>query len=157
VVKGDGDLAWGRNSGAAIGKRPHIVVAGNQIPAGRDEIAGFDLPAWGNFYGWGPIWKRSSFIKSSRGRLAFVLISRIYPMTYADTGIATDSARVTVGTLGALADQTLPASPRRQSHARGAWTATAGLRVAVASSVIVVSRDSARSPAFPQKNLPLTR
>ena len=64
-----------------------------------------------------------------------------------------------VGTLGAVAGQTLPASLRRQSDARppGAWTATAGLRVAVACSIIVVSRDSVRSPAFPQKNLPLTR
>jgi hypothetical protein len=50
---------------------------------------------WDAFYSWGSIWKRSSFIKSSKGRLAFLLISRIYRHMYADTGIATDSARVT--------------------------------------------------------------
>jgi hypothetical protein len=48
---------------------------------------------WDRFYGWKSIWKRSRFIKSQRGRLAFVLISRIYRHMYADTGIATDSAR----------------------------------------------------------------
>jgi hypothetical protein len=37
---------------------------------------------------------RSRFIKSLRARLAFVLISKIYRQMYADTGIATDSARV---------------------------------------------------------------
>lgn len=124
-----------------------------------EEIRSRTQGVWDNFYGWGPIWKRSSFINFSRGRLAFVLISRIYRMMYADTGIATDSPRHLVGTLGAVAGQTLPASLRRQSDARapGAWTATAGLRVAVASSIMVVSGDSLRSPAFPQKNLPLTR
>jgi hypothetical protein len=58
------------------------------------EIRSRTQGVWGNFYGWGPIWKRSSFIKSSRGRLAFVLIPRIYRIMYADTGIATDCARV---------------------------------------------------------------
>jgi hypothetical protein len=66
----------------------HPVMSGEEI---RSRTQG----VWDSFYGWGPIWKRSRFIKSSRGRLAFVLISRIYRMMYADTGIATDSARVT--------------------------------------------------------------
>jgi hypothetical protein len=48
---------------------------------------------WDKFYDWRSIWKRSAFIKSLRGRLAFLLISRIYRHMYADTGIATDSAR----------------------------------------------------------------
>jgi hypothetical protein len=60
-----------------------------------EEIRSRTQSVWDKFYGWGPIWKRSRFIKSSRGRLAFVLISRIYRHMYADTGIATDSARVT--------------------------------------------------------------
>jgi radical SAM superfamily enzyme YgiQ (UPF0313 family) len=66
----------------------HPVMSGEEI---RSRTQG----VWDSFYSWGPIWKRSKFIKSSRGRLAFVLISRIYRMMYADTGIATDSARVT--------------------------------------------------------------
>jgi radical SAM superfamily enzyme YgiQ (UPF0313 family) len=60
-----------------------------------EEIRSRTQGVWDSFYSWSRIWKRSSFIKSSRGRLAFVLISRIYRLMYADTGIATDSARVT--------------------------------------------------------------
>ena len=66
----------------------HPVMSGEEI---RSRTQG----VWDSFYSWRPIWKRSKFIKSSRGRLAFMLISRIYRMMYADTGIATDSARVT--------------------------------------------------------------
>jgi radical SAM superfamily enzyme YgiQ (UPF0313 family) len=60
-----------------------------------EEIRSRTQAVWDKFYSFGSIWKRSSFIKSSRGRLAFVLISKIYRQMYADTGIATDSARVT--------------------------------------------------------------
>jgi hypothetical protein len=59
-----------------------------------EEIRSRTQAVWDSFYGLGSIWKRSLFIKSSRGRLAFVLISKIYRQMYADTGIATDSARV---------------------------------------------------------------
>jgi radical SAM superfamily enzyme YgiQ (UPF0313 family) len=59
-----------------------------------EEIRSRTQAVWDNFYSLGSIWKRSRFIKSSRGRLAFVLISKIYRQMYADTGIATDSARV---------------------------------------------------------------
>jgi radical SAM superfamily enzyme YgiQ (UPF0313 family) len=59
-----------------------------------EEIRSRTQGVWDSFYSFASIWKRSSFIKSSRGRLAFVLISKIYRQMYADTGIATDSARV---------------------------------------------------------------
>ena len=59
-----------------------------------EEIRSRTQAVWDDFYSFGSIWKRSSFIKSSRGRLAFLLISKIYRQMYADTGIATDSARV---------------------------------------------------------------
>ena len=59
-----------------------------------EEIRSRTQAVWDNFYSFGAIWKRSSFIKSSRGRLAFLMISKIYRQMYADTGIATDSARV---------------------------------------------------------------
>jgi hypothetical protein len=39
------------------------------------------------------IWKRSNCVQSIRARLAFVLISKLYRQMYANTGIATDSAR----------------------------------------------------------------
>ncbi len=60
-----------------------------------EEIRSRTQKVWDDFYSLGPIWRRSSFIKSNRARLAFVLISKIYRQMYADTGIATDSARVT--------------------------------------------------------------
>lgn len=60
-----------------------------------EEIRSRTQGVWDSFYSLASIWKRSKFIKSSRERLAFVLISRIYRQMYADTGIATDSARVT--------------------------------------------------------------
>lgn len=58
-----------------------------------EEIRGRTQAVWDTFYTLKSIWKRSAFIKSRRGRLAFVLISKIYRQMYADTGIATDSAR----------------------------------------------------------------
>ncbi len=59
-----------------------------------EEIRSRTQAVWDSFYSFTSVWRRSSFIKSSRGRLAFVLISKIYRQMYADTGIATDSARV---------------------------------------------------------------
>jgi radical SAM superfamily enzyme YgiQ (UPF0313 family) len=50
--------------------------------------------AWDRFYSWRRIWARSRVVKSMRGRLAFVLVSKLYRQMYANTGIATDSARV---------------------------------------------------------------
>jgi hypothetical protein len=63
-------------------------MTAEQIRAGTQEV-------WDRFYSLGPIWKRASAsCVSIKGRLAFVLISKIYRQMYANTGIATDSARV---------------------------------------------------------------
>src|SRR5258708_5587923 len=59
-----------------------------------EEVRSRTQSVWDTFYGLKSIWQRSRFIKSLRARLAFVLISKIYRQMYADTGIATDSARV---------------------------------------------------------------
>jgi hypothetical protein len=59
-----------------------------------EEVRRGTQSTWERFYSMGFIWKRSRFLKSLRGRLTFVLISKIYRQMYADTGIATDSARV---------------------------------------------------------------
>jgi hypothetical protein len=59
-----------------------------------DEIRARTQRVWDRFYSLPVIWKRSSFLKSIKGRLAFILISKLYRRMYADTGIATDSARV---------------------------------------------------------------
>jgi hypothetical protein len=50
--------------------------------------------AWDRFYSWPAVWKRSRVVESLKGRLAFVLVSKLYRQMYANTGIATDSARV---------------------------------------------------------------
>jgi hypothetical protein len=60
-----------------------------------DEIRQRTQAVWDRFYSIGSIWKRSrGAVTSLKGRLAFVLISKIYRQMYANTGIATDSARV---------------------------------------------------------------
>jgi radical SAM superfamily enzyme YgiQ (UPF0313 family) len=59
-----------------------------------DEIRAHTQGVWDRFYRLRPIWKRSSCVKSIRSRVAFVLISKLYRQMYANTGIATDSARV---------------------------------------------------------------
>jgi len=50
--------------------------------------------AWDRFYSWPAVWKRSRVVESLKARLAFVLVSKLYRQMYANTGIATDSARV---------------------------------------------------------------
>ena len=60
-----------------------------------DEIRQRTQAVWDRFYSFGSIWKRSrGAVTSIKARLAFVLISKIYRQMYANTGIATDSARV---------------------------------------------------------------
>jgi len=58
-----------------------------------DDIRNRTQGVWDSFYSLPSIWKRSDCVKSLRGRLAFVLISRLYRQMYAKTGISTDSAR----------------------------------------------------------------
>jgi len=66
---------------------PHPTMSAEEVRERTQSV-------WDNFYALKSIWSRSSFIKSYRARLAFLLISKIYRQMYADTGIATDSARV---------------------------------------------------------------
>lgn len=58
-----------------------------------DEIRRRTQGVWDRFYSFRSIWNRSRCVKSLRGRLAFALISKLYRQMYANTGIATDSAR----------------------------------------------------------------
>ena len=67
---------------------PHPVMSAEEIRQRTQAV-------WDGFYSLAFIWKRSRFIRSLRGRLTFVLISKLYRQMYADTGIATDSARIT--------------------------------------------------------------
>jgi radical SAM superfamily enzyme YgiQ (UPF0313 family) len=66
---------------------PHPVMAPEEIRARTQAV-------WDRFYSLRRIWARSRCTKSLRSRLAFVLISKLYRQMYANTGIATDSARV---------------------------------------------------------------
>ena len=59
-----------------------------------EEIRVGTQHAWDRFYSWRNVWARSRVVKSLRARVAFVLVSKLYRQMYANTGIATDSARV---------------------------------------------------------------
>jgi radical SAM superfamily enzyme YgiQ (UPF0313 family) len=69
--------------------RPKVYV---EHPAmSPDEIRALTQQVWDRFYSFSSIWQRASAVKTLK---AFVLISKIYRQMYANTGIATDSARV---------------------------------------------------------------
>jgi radical SAM superfamily enzyme YgiQ (UPF0313 family) len=48
---------------------------------------------WDAFYSFSAIWDRASVTPNLRARMAFLLVSKLYRQMYANTGIATDSAR----------------------------------------------------------------
>jgi hypothetical protein len=72
--------------------RPKVYVPHPVMSA--DDIRMRTQAVWDRFYSFGNIWRRSRCVKSLKARLAFVLISKLYRQMYANTGIATDSARV---------------------------------------------------------------
>ena len=72
--------------------RPKVYVPHPAMSA--DEIRVRTQETWDRFYSFQAIWKRSACVRSLRGRMAFVLISKLYRQMYANTGIATDSARL---------------------------------------------------------------
>jgi hypothetical protein len=65
---------------------PHPLMSADEI---RERTQG----VWDRFYSLGSIWTRSNCVKSLKARLAFVLISKLYRLMYAKTGISADSAR----------------------------------------------------------------
>ena len=73
-------------------RRPKVYVPHPVMSA--DEIRARTQAVWDHFYSLGRIWDRSRCVTTFRARLAFVLISKLYRQMYANTGIATDSARV---------------------------------------------------------------
>ena len=66
---------------------PHPVMSSDDIRRGTQG-------AWDRFYSLSNVWQRSRCVRSLKSRLAFMLISKLYRQMYANTGIATDSARV---------------------------------------------------------------
>jgi radical SAM superfamily enzyme YgiQ (UPF0313 family) len=74
-------------------QRPKIYTAHPVMSA--DQIRRSTQDVWDRFYSFPSIWRRAtSSCVSLKSRLAFVLMSKIYRQMYANTGIATDSARV---------------------------------------------------------------
>jgi radical SAM superfamily enzyme YgiQ (UPF0313 family) len=66
---------------------PHPFMSAEEIRRRTQSV-------WERFYSARYIWRRARFLKSLRSRLTFLLISKVYRQMYADTGMATDSARV---------------------------------------------------------------
>ena len=66
---------------------PHPTMSAEEIRERTQRV-------WDQFYSWRSVWSRSRVVTSLRARLAFVLVSKLYRQMYANTGIATDSARV---------------------------------------------------------------
>jgi radical SAM superfamily enzyme YgiQ (UPF0313 family) len=66
---------------------PHPVMSAEEIRERTQRV-------WDRFYSLPNVWHRSRCVKTLKARLAFVLISKLYRQMYANTGIATDSARV---------------------------------------------------------------
>ena len=68
---------------------PHSVMSADDVRRGTQH-------AWDHFYSLTSIWRRSRIVGTVRDRVAFILISKLYRQMYANTGIATDSARVSI-------------------------------------------------------------
>jgi radical SAM superfamily enzyme YgiQ (UPF0313 family) len=74
------------------GLRPKVYTPHPQMSA--DDIRRGTQGAWDRFYSLPNIWERAKCVESLKSRVAFVLVSKLYRQMYANTGIATDSARV---------------------------------------------------------------
>lgn len=72
--------------------RPKIYTPHPELSP--EEIRNRTQSAWDRFYALRAVWKRSRCTPTLRSRVAFVLLSKLYRQMYANTGIATDSARV---------------------------------------------------------------
>jgi radical SAM superfamily enzyme YgiQ (UPF0313 family) len=72
-------------------RRPKLYMPHPRMNA--EEIRRRTQGVWDDFYKFKHIWKRADCTPSLKARLAFVFISKLYRQMYANTGIATDSAR----------------------------------------------------------------
>jgi radical SAM superfamily enzyme YgiQ (UPF0313 family) len=72
-------------------RRPKLYMPHPTMSA--DEIRQRTQGVWDTYYRLPEIWKRAKCVKSLKARLAFVFVSKLYRQMYANTGIATDSAR----------------------------------------------------------------
>lgn len=72
-------------------RRPKIYMPHPHLTP--EDIRRHTQAVWDRFYSLPAIWKRAQCVKTLKARLAFVLVSKLYRQMYANTGIATDSAR----------------------------------------------------------------
>jgi radical SAM superfamily enzyme YgiQ (UPF0313 family) len=80
-------------------ERPKVYTPHPSLTA--DDIRKGTQTTWDQFYSIPAIWERARIVKSLKAKLLFVLISKLYRQMYANTGIATDSARRTKSTFWA--------------------------------------------------------
>ena len=108
---------------------PHPIMTAGELRSRTQDV-------WDDFYALNLVWRRSSFLKSIRARLAFVLISKLYRQMYANTGIATDSARV------------------QRSALRARWLGRLARRLFV-SDPMPALREPTRVPSVTGKRIPV--
>ncbi len=72
-------------------QRPKMFMAHPTMSC--DEIRMRTQAVWDRFYSFSSVWQRSRCTPNFRSRLAFLFVSKLYRQMYANTGIATDSAR----------------------------------------------------------------
>lgn len=65
---------------------PHPTMSAEEIRARTQKV-------WDKFYSLPAIWQRADCVKSWKAKIGFIFISKLYRQMYANTGIATDSAR----------------------------------------------------------------
>ena len=70
---------------------PHPVMSAEEIRQRTQKV-------WDKFYSINAIWSRAKVVKSWRARATFLLVSKVYRQMYANTGLSTDSARVSRST-----------------------------------------------------------
>ena len=73
-------------------ERPRLSVSHPTMAP--EEIQDYTQKTWDRFYRVSAVWKRSRCVSGLKPRLAFLLISKLYRQMYANTGISSDSARV---------------------------------------------------------------
>jgi radical SAM superfamily enzyme YgiQ (UPF0313 family) len=108
---------------------PHPIMSADELRAHTQDV-------WDRFYALNLVWDRSRCLKSLRARLAFVLLSKLYRQMYANTGIATDSARV------------------RRSALWARWLARFARRL-FASAPMPALREPRRQPSISRKRIPI--
>lgn len=72
-------------------RRPKLYTPHPTMSA--DEIRMRTQKVWDKFYSLPAIWQRASCVKSLKAKIGFIFVSKLYRQMYANTGIATDSAR----------------------------------------------------------------